>query len=79
MIVTEHYITRKDGVELQRTYSSLGMKIMQNETEVLYNEAIDPVDSGRTYTETELPVDTTEATADELLNIIVGNENIERE
>ena len=62
MIVTEHYKTRSDGVVLNRTYSNIGMMIEREG--VQYSEAIDPVDSGREYTETNVPIDgyTDEAT-----------------
>ena len=54
MIVVEHYITRRDGVELFRTYSDRGVMIERDG--VLYEEAIDPVDRGRVYNETETPI-----------------------
>ena len=57
MIKTEHFMTRSDGVELYRTYSDANVKIMQVETGLVYDEAIDIEDSGYTYTETELPVE----------------------
>lgn len=49
MIVTEYYTTRSDGVVLNRTYSDAGMMVERDG--VLYSEAIDPADSGRTYIE----------------------------
>jgi len=33
------------------------MKIMQDGTGEIYNEAIDPEFTGRTYTETDIPID----------------------
>ena len=62
MIVTEYYKTRSDGVVLNRTYSNIGMMIERDG--VQYSEAIDPADSGREYTETNVPIDgyTDEAT-----------------
>ena len=60
MIVTEYYMTRSDGVVLNRTYSDAGMMIERDG--VLYDEAIDPADSGRTYTETDEPVEGEDAT-----------------
>ncbi len=54
MIAVEYYMTRKDGVELFRTYSDRGMMIERDG--ILYDEAIDPVDRGRVYTETETPI-----------------------
>ena len=53
-----------------RTYSDLGVKIHGGFPEADYDEAIDPADSGRTYTETDTPVD--EPTAEELLNVLLG-------
>ena len=55
MIVTEFYMTRKDGVVLNRTYSDLGMMIERDG--VRYSEAIDPAELGRTYTETDEPIE----------------------
>ena len=54
MIAVEYYMTRKDGVELFRTYSDRGMMIERDG--ILYDEAIDPVDRGRVYIETETPI-----------------------
>lgn len=53
MIVFEYYMTRKDGVDLYRTYSDRGMMIERDG--ILYDEAIDPSDYGRIYIETETP------------------------
>lgn len=50
MIITENY-----NEKLVRTYSDAGMKIERDG--VQYDEAIDPKDSGRTYTETDIPVE----------------------
>jgi hypothetical protein len=66
MIVTEYYMTRADGVVLNRTYSNKGMMIERDG--VRYSEAIDPVELNRQYTETDEPIskeygyDPTEAT-----------------
>lgn len=67
MIVTDNYETRADGVLLVRTYSDRGRKIIRDG--VTYDEAIDPSDSGRIYTESDEP---TELTADEALDILTG-------
>ena len=53
MIVTEYYMTRSDGVVLNRTYSDIGMMIERDG--VLYSEAIDPDNLNRIYTETNVP------------------------
>ena len=57
MIVKEIYRTRKDGVNLFRTYSDANMMILQNETGVAYSEAIDVENAPYTYTETDKPIE----------------------
>jgi len=57
MIVQEEYKTRSDGVKLIRTYSDEGKRIIQNETGVVYNEAVDVENSGYTYSESDEYVD----------------------
>lgn len=54
MIKIEYFTTRADGVVLNRTYSDLNHYIERDG--VLYTEAIDPQDSGRVYTETEMEI-----------------------
>ena len=63
MIVTEYFKTRKDGVVLNRTYSDSGFKIERDG--VLYDEAIDPADLNRIYTETDEPREVLEDEATE--------------
>jgi hypothetical protein len=53
MIVTEYFMTRKDGVVLNRTYSDAGFYILQNETGIKYSEAVDVEGAPYTYTETD--------------------------
>lgn len=53
-IINEYYKTREDGIVLNRTYSDSGMMIERDG--VLYEEAIDPAELGRVYTESEQPV-----------------------
>ena len=62
MIITEYYKTREDGVVLNRTYSDKGMMIEHDG--VRYDEAIDPAELNRQYTETDEPIgnDTDEVT-----------------
>lgn len=57
-----------DGRELTRTWSDAGRYVVRDG--VSYGEAIDPAELGRTYTEGDVMED--EATAEELLEIIVG-------
>lgn len=56
MIVQENYY-EEDGRIFIRTYSDAGFVIEQVGTGFRYAEAIDPHDSGRTYIETNDPVD----------------------
>ncbi len=58
MIIVEYYETRSDGVVLNRTYSDQGMMVERDG--VRYSEAIDPAELGRTYTETDEPVEAAE-------------------
>lgn len=58
MIVKEFYATRKDGVNLYRTYSDEGFYILQNETNIEYAEAVDVENAPYTYTETDKPIET---------------------
>lgn len=62
MLITKNYITRDDGVVLNRTYSDAGMMIERDG--VRYSEAIDPAELNRQYIETDEPieVETDEAT-----------------
>ena len=55
MIITEYYMTRSDGVVLNRTYSDIGMMIERDG--VRYDEAVDPAELNRQYTETDEPVE----------------------
>ena len=59
MIVTEYYMTRKDGVVLNRTYSDTGFYILQNETGIKYSEAVDIEGAPFSYSETDelIPVE----------------------
>ena len=66
MIVQETYKTRSDGVKLIRTYSDAGKKIVQNETGVTYDEAIDVETAGYTYSESEEDIETEEAVSAEI-------------
>ena len=54
------------------TYSDAGMKIRQNETDIVYDDAMDVPESGYTYTETDEPIDAEEISDSEALSIIMG-------
>ena len=51
MIITEHYITRKDGVVLNRAYSNLNRYVIDNGAE--YKEIIYPRYINKNITERE--------------------------
>jgi len=55
-----------------RTYSDRGMKIHGGLPEGDYDEALDPIGLGRTYNETNIPIESDEGTVEEILNILTG-------
>lgn len=59
---------------VERRYSDLGMKLRQIETGTLWNDAVNAIPCRFTYEETEIPCDPVELSAEELLDIIVGEE-----
>lgn len=69
MIVKEFYRTRADGVNLYRTHSDDGKRLLQNETGNVYDEAIDVEGAPYTYSESNESV---ELTTEEALAIILG-------
>lgn len=69
MIVKEEYKIRADGVKLFRIYSNADKRIIQNETGIVYDEAIDVENAPYTYSESDEVV---ELSAEEALNIILG-------
>lgn len=71
MIVRELYVEREDGVKLYRTYSDSGMKIRQDDTDYIYDEAIDVEGTAHTYTETDVPIEDS-VTAEEALAALEG-------
>ena len=61
-----------------RTWSDLGMKIHGGFPEGDYDEAFDPVDAGRVYTETNIPIDEDEDSDKEkaeAYDILMGEED----
>lgn len=56
--------TEINGVTYNHTYSDIGMKIERNG--VRYDEAIDPLNSDRQYTETDEPINTQDLPTDEI-------------
>lgn len=61
MISTENLVI--NGRSFVRTYSDSGYMVERDG--VLYSEAIDPVEYGRTYTESDEPLETGELTETE--------------
>lgn len=58
-VKTEYYMTRKDGVVLNKTYSDEGRYVVRDG--VSYDAAIDPAELNRQYTEGDIiPIDMTE-------------------
>lgn len=57
--------TEKLNDKLIRTYSDAGFKIKRDG--VIYDEAVDPIDSGRVYTETDIPIPEPEKTFEDLV------------
>lgn len=70
MIQTENF--EKNGRTLVRTRSDAGYLIRQDGTGAVYDEAVDPADSGRTYTETTERTPDVELDAQQALDIITG-------
>ena len=67
MIVTENY--QISGVDFVRTYSDAGRYVVRDG--ISYEEACDPAEYGRTYTEGDVIPDT-DTDAGEILDIILG-------
>jgi thymidylate kinase len=57
MVVREYYMTRRDGVRLFRTYSDKNLYIIQEQTNDLYDEAIDVENAPYTYIESTQPIE----------------------
>ena len=70
MIITETVTI--NGKQFVRTYSDREMLIHGGSPEADYSEALDPAELGRTYTETDIPVEGDEATAEEIVEILTG-------
>lgn len=69
MIITETVTI--NGRQFVHTYSDAGMMIERDDIE--YDEAYDPADTGRTYTETNIPIDA-DTNAEQILNILLGGD-----
>lgn len=56
-IKNELYMIREDNVQLIRTYSDLNLKIEQEQTGIIYDDAIDVIPCRYIYKETNIPID----------------------
>ena len=68
MIKTENITI--SGKPFVRTYSDRGMMIHGGSPEADYAEALDPAELGRTYTETDIPIEGDNAEA--IVDILTG-------
>lgn len=68
MVKTEEVVFH--GETFSKTYSDAGFKIERDG--IQYDEAIDPLNSGRVYTETNVPVEEEPISDSEALSIITG-------
>ena len=57
MIIKEFYLTREDGVKLNRTYSDSGFYIHKINTDEIYDEAIDIEGAPYEYEETDKKIE----------------------
>ena len=71
MIITEKF----EGQNLVKTYSNSGMMIRQDDTDILYAEAID-IEGLHTYTETDIAIEE-DITPEEALIILLGGDTNE--
>lgn len=55
MIINENITI--NGKVFVRTFSDAGYQIRQDGTGDIYDEAVDPAEIGRTYTETDIPIE----------------------
>lgn len=60
MIKKEFYKTRNDGVNLYKICSDKSVKIKQEQTGIIYDEAIDVEDAPYTYVETDEKIEINE-------------------
>lgn len=61
-----------EGGERIRHYSDVNMMIRQLPTNILYEDAVDVIPCRYIYEETDIPIIEEEATAEEIINILLG-------
>lgn len=76
-MIVQELIILEDGGRIIETRSDSGFMIRQDETGILYETAGDPEALHRTYTETDIPIETEEeesepSEAEEILSILLG-------
>lgn len=78
MIITEYYMTRPDGVKLERTYSDADVMIRNTVTGAEYAEVINPENSGRIYEETNIliPVDNSPDNLEESARFLIQSQMV---
>ena len=64
MVIRELFIINEDGTKLYKTYSDNNKKILQVETGIVYDEAVDIDTSIYTYLETDEEIETEEEEAE---------------
>ena len=74
MIKTEFYKTREDGVNLYRTFSDQNVKIRCEQTDSIYDEAINIENRGYTYVETDIPIEMQEEDYRAVAYTLLGRE-----
>lgn len=77
MIITTYYMTRLDGVKLYQTYSDKNVCIA-NQYGYIYEDVVEPENSGNFYQETTIPVTAAEnpPEADMVLANLFGEEKV---
>lgn len=65
----------EDSTDLIKTYSDKGMMILQEQTGIMYSEAVDVDYAGYTYVETNIPIEENESSDSEILDILLGRED----
>ena len=68
-------IEQLDEGKRERRYSDKGVKLLQVETNILYNDAVDVVPCRFTYEESEESIDDSAMDPQEALDMIFGGQN----
>ena len=55
MLITERIVI--GGITYMHNYSDEDMHILQTDTGIIYEDAMDPVDTTHTYEETDIPLE----------------------